>query len=50
MILPYYSALGRLHLGVLCPALEYSAQERHKPVGDGPEEDLKDDRAGIPLL
>jgi len=27
--------------GVLCPALEPSAQERHRPVGVGPEEATK---------
>ncbi|KAK4831735.1 hypothetical protein QYF61_018865 [Mycteria americana] len=27
--------------GVLCPALEYSAQEKHGPVGAGPEEGHK---------
>ena len=37
--------------GVLCPALEPSAQERHGPVGVGPEEGHKNDlRAGTPLL
>jgi len=29
---------GETPLGVLCPALEPSAQERHGPVGVGPEE------------
>jgi len=38
-------------LGVLCPALEPSAQERHGSVGAGPEESHpKDPRAGIPHL
>ncbi|KAK4815640.1 hypothetical protein QYF61_005202 [Mycteria americana] len=37
--------------GVLCPALESLAQERHGPVGAGPEEGHKnDERAGTPLL
>ena len=37
--------------GVLCPALEPSAQERHGPVGVGPEEGHRNDqRAGEPLL
>jgi len=37
--------------GVLCPALEPSAQERHRPVGVGPEQGHKNDqRAGTPLL
>jgi len=37
--------------GVLCPALEPSVQERHGPVGVGPEEGDKNDlRAGIALL
>ncbi|GAB0190062.1 cAMP-dependent protein kinase inhibitor alpha [Grus japonensis] len=37
--------------GVLRPALEPSAQERHGPVGAGPEEGHEDDqRDGTPLL
>jgi len=37
--------------GVLHPALEPSAQERHGPIGVGPEEGYKNDqRAGTPLL
>ena len=42
---------GETPLGVLCPALEPSAQERHGPVGGGPEECHKNDRRdGTPLL
>jgi len=45
------SPLVRPHLGVLRPALEPSAQERHGPVGAGPEEGHKNgQRAGAPLL
>ncbi|PKU49351.1 rna-directed dna polymerase from mobile element jockey- hypothetical protein [Limosa lapponica baueri] len=41
---------GETLLGVLCPALESSAQEGHGPVGTGPEEVHKDDqRAGAPF-
>jgi len=48
-ILPFCS--GETLSGVLCPALEPSAQERHGPVGAGPEEGHKNDqRAGAPLL
>ena len=42
---------GETSPGVLCPALETSAQERHRPVGVGPEKGHRDDlRAGTPLL
>jgi len=37
-ILPLCSALVRAHLG---PALKPSAQDRHGPVGEGPEEATK---------
>jgi len=38
-------------LGVLCPALGSTAQERHGPVGMDPEEGHKNDqRTGAPLL
>ena len=44
VILPLYAALARLHL-------EPSAQERHGPVGAGPNEGHKNDqRDGTPLL
>ena len=42
---------GETPPGVLCPALEPSAQDRHGPVAAGPEEVHKNDqRAGTPLL
>jgi len=42
---------GQTPPGVLRPALEPSAQDRHGPVGAGPEEGQKtDQRAGTPLL
>jgi len=51
VILPPRSALTKTPPGVLCPALEPSAQERHAPVGMGPEEGHKNyQRAGTPLL
>ncbi|PKU43063.1 rna-directed dna polymerase from mobile element jockey-like [Limosa lapponica baueri] len=38
-------------LGVMCPALESSTQEGHRPIGTGPAEGHEDDRrAGGPLL
>jgi len=40
-ILPLCSPLVRTHLEVLRPALESSAQERHRAVGAGPEEATK---------
>jgi len=50
VILPLYSTLVRAHLES-CIHLEPSAQERHGPVGAGPEKGHKDDlRAGSPLL
>ncbi|KAK4828047.1 hypothetical protein QYF61_023085 [Mycteria americana] len=42
---------GETPPGALPPALEPSAQERHGPVGAGPDEGHKNDlRAGAPLL
>jgi len=41
----------RPHLGVLCPAPESPAQERHGAVGAVPEESHKNiQRDGVPLL
>jgi len=48
-ILPLHS--GETPHGVLCPALEPSARDRHGPVGSGPEEGHNNDqRSGVPLL
>ena len=48
-ILPLCS--GETPPGVLCPALEPSAQEGHGPVGAGQKEgDKNDQRNGAPLL
>ena len=42
---------GETSHGVLCPALEFSAQEGHEAVGAGPEEGHKNDpRAGTSFL
>jgi len=41
VVLPLCSAFMRPPPGVLCTALESSAQERHGPVGEGPEEATK---------
>jgi len=42
---------GETTPGALCPVLEQSAQERHGPVGTGPEEGHKNDQGdGTPLL
>jgi len=49
VILPLCS--GETPPGILCPALEPSAQEGRGPVGVGPQEGHKNDpRAGAPLL
>lgn len=47
----YLSALLRLPVGVLLPALGPSAQKRHGPIGVTPKEGHEDDhRAGAPIL
>jgi len=43
VILPLYSALTETQPGVLCLAVEPSAEERHVPLGAGPEEGHKND-------
>jgi len=51
VILPLYTDLMRPPPGVLRPAPEPSARERHGLVGVGPEEGHKNDqRTGAPLL
>jgi len=46
-----HNCIGYTFISVLCPALEPSVQERHGPVGVGPEEGHKNDlRAGTPLM
>ena len=47
--MPLYS--GETPPGLLCSALEPSAQERHGPAGVSPEEDHKNDlMSGTPVL
>jgi len=51
LILSLHSALARPQPGVLCPALEPSAQQSHGPIGVGQEEGHKNNqRDGTPLL
>ena len=43
VILPLCCVLGRPHPGVLCLDVDYSLQERHRPVGVCPKESSKND-------